>query len=253
MDRDFVKPEFGIITQNYGNNTGIPFSDPDYCDYLFFVGRVRSLGLLYQLADYVLMKNNAIHNWSEWIEVFGMDKRVGYTRAQDNDRIQFMKAIRDLGNNAYGVFNQDDKIEYIGSQRQDAYKVYEQFINGINSDIAKLVWGQDVITNNTGHVIGKVGESLANMYGEVDAKEVLELVNDRLLPFLENIGLSTQGTKMQYDASEVLTQIEMADRDLKISQMGFKFDKEYIESSYSVLLNENQEQDNDSVMERYGE
>jgi hypothetical protein len=253
IDRDFVKPELGIIAQTYGNNTGVAFSDPEYSDYLFPIGKAHDFGLLFKLADIFLLKNNAVHNWSEWIEVFGMDKRVGYTRTQDQDRVNFMKAIRDLGNNSFGVFNQDDKVEYIGSQRQDAFNVYLEFIKNADSSIAKLIWGQDVITNNTGHVIGEVGESISNMYGDMDSKNILELVNDRLIPFIENLGANCNGCKMQWDTKENLKQSELADRDLKISQMGFKIDPEYIETTYGILVEEIVEADNDSdIKKMYG-
>jgi len=238
IDRDCVKPEFGIITQTYGMNTGVSFSDPEYKDFLMFVGQTHDFGLLFKLAKYVLFKNNCLGNWSEWIEVFGMDKRVGYTRAQDAERINFLKAMRDLGNNAYGVFSEGDKVEYIGSQRTDAYKVYEQFLKYTDEQIAKVIFGQDVVTNNTGRVVGEVGENVSNMYGDTDAKFIARLVNGKLIPFMENLGVNFDGHIFEWDTDEKLTMIEKADRDLKISQMGKVFTDEYIEETYGVMLDE---------------
>ncbi len=180
-----MKPEFGLVVQTYGNNTGIGFSDPEFSDYLMFIGQTHDFGILFKLARIVLYKQNALGNWSEWIEVFGMDKRVGYTRSQDADRRMFMKALRDLGSNSYGVFNETDKIEYIGSARTDAYKVYQEFLKDANAEISKVIFGQDVVSNNTGRVVGTTGENVSNMYGDTDARDIEEWVNDKLIPFVE--------------------------------------------------------------------
>lgn len=251
IDRDYVKPEFGVITQNYGNNVGIGFSDPQYKDYIMFIGQTHDFGLLYKLARIVLYKQNALGNWSEWIEVFGMDKRVGYTRSQDADRRMFMKALRDLGSNSYGVFNETDKVEYIGTTRTDAYKVYQEFLKDANAEISKVIFGQDVISNNTGHVIGKTGENVSNMYGDTDARDVAEWVNDKLIPFVENLGFNCQGTKLQWDTSEKLSQTELADRDLKITQMGFKLDVDYVQNTYNVVAEEAEEPAPEAVKKTY--
>lgn len=253
IDRDNVKPEFGIITQTYGNNTGVSFSDPDYKDYLMFIGQTHDFGMLYKLAKYVLFKNNCLGNWSEWIEVFGMDKRVGYTRAQGEERVNFLRAMRDLGNNAYGVFSDGDEVEYIGSQRTDAYKVYLEFLNYVDSQIAKIIQGQDVVSNNTGHVIGEVGENVANMYGDTDAKFIEYLVNHRLIPFMENLGFNFEGHVFEWDNDEKLTMTERAEIDSKIaSQMGKNLDEKYIEKTYGVQLGETTDPA-EAIKKTYGE
>lgn len=243
IDRDNVKPEMGIITETYGQNQGVSFDDKLYKDFLMFVGQTHDLGLLYKLSKIALFKNNALGNWSEWIEVFGMDKRIGYTRTQDTDRVNFMKAMRDLGNNGYGVFNDGDKVEYLGTTRTDAYKAYSEPVAYFDAQISKIIFGQDVISNNTGHVIGKVGENVSNMYGDTDAKFVSHMVNMRLMPFMENLGFNFGGCRFDWDTTEKLTMTEKADRDLKITQMGKRLTDEYVERTYQVTLDETPEID----------
>jgi hypothetical protein len=240
IDRDNVKPELGIITNTPGDSTGIKFSDPRFSDYLMFVGSHRKRnGILWKAAKYILFKDNCLGNWSEWAEVFGMDKRIGKTAAVDTpgnpQRTNFMRALRDLGSNAYGVFGTDDEVEYIGTQRSDAFKVYHEFVKYIDEQTAKEVFGQDVVSNNTGRVVGSVGENVANMYGDSDAAEIEYLVNTKLIPMMETLGFSFDGHKFMWDTTERLPLAERAKVDASISKdMGMDIDQTYIAETYGV-------------------
>jgi phage gp29-like protein len=244
IDRDNVKPEFGIITNTPGMSEGLSWADPKYSPYLMFVGNHRSKGLLEKLAKYILFKDNCLGNWSEWAEVFGMDKRVGYTDSDGEDRRNFIKAIRDIGANAYGVFTNRDKIEYLGTQRQDAYKVYHEFVNYVDEQTAKAIFGQDVVTNNTGRVVGTVGENIANMYGSNDARFIKALVNKKLFPLMENLGFTDfSGHKFVWDTTEKLSLKDRSEVDAKISKdMGKEHSDKYINQTYGTEVTKKEEE-----------
>jgi len=180
VDRDYVKPEFGMIVPEYGDGreNGISYFSNRWNNRLMFVGGYnKTYDILYKSSAYMLMKENALGNWSEWAEVFAMDMRVGKTAAQGNSRSEFITMLRDMGSNGYAVIDEEDMIDYVGVNRQDAYKVYESFLEYIDARIAKLIFGQDVVTNNTGRVVGKVGEEISNLYGDADAKYIQWMVN----------------------------------------------------------------------------
>jgi phage gp29-like protein len=162
-----------------------------------------------------------------------------------------MLALRDIGNNSYGVFGKDDKIEYLGSTRQDAYNVYLEFLKYVDGNIAKLIFGQDVVTNNTGQVVGEVGENVSNMYGDTDAKMIARIVNSKLIPLMENLGMSFEGHCFEWDNDEKLTMTERKDIDASIvKDMGKRLTDEYVEQTYGVLLDETPEEDVDKAVEK---
>lgn len=235
LDRDNVKPELGIITHMPGDKTGLSIADPKYSSYVMLISSdYRDQGLLGKLAKYILFKDNALGNWSEWAEVFGMDVRIGKTDTTGPDRQAFIQAIRDMGSNAYGVFTSRDEVEYVGTQRTDAFQVYNELIRYLDSQTSKLVFGQDVVSNETGKLKGTVGENISNMYGDNDARFIAGLVNFRLKPFMENLGFDFGGTSFKWDSTEKLKLADRADVDLKISQMGFTIDPDYIVETYGT-------------------
>jgi len=238
IDRDNVKPELGVITRMPSEAQGISFEDKKYTDYLMFIGKTDSYGILEKCAKLLLCKSNTIDNWSEWAEIFGMDKRVGYTETQGDDRKSFLKALRDMGTNSYGVFTSRDKVEYLGTNRADAYRVYKEFLTYIDEQVAKTIFGQDVVSNNTGRVVGTVGENMANMYGSSDAKFIKHLVNKRLFPFMENLGFNWKGKCFEWGNTEKMSMLERSTVDLQIKGMGFKHSVEYINDTYGTDVEE---------------
>lgn len=239
IDPDYVKPEFGFIGFEPSASSGIPFFGGEYDKTLLFVGKHHDYGWLESAVKYVLFKNNCIENWSEWAEVFGMDLRVGKTDAEGDAKKKFLETLKKMGSSGYGVIDKDDEIDYQGTSRTDAYKVYEALMDTIDKNISKLIFGQDVISNNTGQVVGKVGENVSNLYGDSDAKFVARIVNKEVLPKLEAMGLASfKGLKFKWDTTEKLTLKDNAEVDYKISQMGYKPAKKYLEEKYNIQLEE---------------
>lgn len=235
IDRDNVKPEYGIITTNPGSITGLSMSDPGYADFMMFVGKYHDFGILEKLCKYALFKDNCLSNWSEWAEIFGMPMRVGYTNTQGEERSNFIRAVRDMGANSYGVFTEQDKVEFVETGRTDAYKVYQEMVRTCDDGIAKNIQGQNVVSNNTGQVVGKVGENVANTYGMADSKFLASYVNDRLFPLMSNLGFKKfDGYKFMWDTTEKLELKDRAEIDGKINAMGKEHSDDYINQTYGT-------------------
>ena len=97
---------------------------------------------------------------------------------------------------------------------------------------------RDVVSNETGKLKGTVGENMANMYGDNDARFIAGLVNSRLKPLMENLGFDFEGCYFKWDSTEKVKLSERADIDLKIFQMGWKPTEDYIRNTYNVEVEE---------------
>jgi len=243
VDRDYVKPEFGLIVNNYNDTKGVSFYDQRIAKNLMFIGSRKDHGMLESASRYILMKDNAQENWSEYGEIFGMDTRVGKTSAQGDDRKAFIQAMRDMGSNGWGVIGEDDEIIYAGVRRYDAFRVYAEFLFYCDEAIAKLIFGQDVITNNTGRVVGKVGENVSNMYGDTDTKLVQWLVNTQLMSFIEEkSGISFKGAEFIYDTTEYVRLYERSKIDKVFIDGGWRPSEDYIRKTYGMDVTRRTEQ-----------
>lgn len=236
IDRDYVKPEFGIIVKNHGDVQGLEFNETGYQNQLLFVGKIHDAGLLFNATKYVLFKDNCLANWSEFAEVFGMPVRVGKTTAEGDDRKRFLQTMKTIAGNGYGIIDPEDSLEYISQGFTDSWQVYNNLIAYCDSQISKLVFGQDVISNNTGHVIGKVGENVSNLYGDSDAKFVANIINSQCLEKWTKLGLANfTGYYFKYDTSEKVDLVDQIDIAVKASQAtGKLLDVKYAEETFGL-------------------
>jgi phage gp29-like protein len=232
VDRRFVKPEFDAVVKNFSDRQGVSISQGPYSKNLMLIGKRHNLGLLLKLSMYALIKENGLLNWSEWAEVFGMDTRWIQSDAEGAERRQLEESLRKIGSGAYGIFPADVELNYTGVQRSDAYNVYHKLADYVDQQVSKAIFGQDVVTNNTGRVVGEVGENVSNLYGRADARLVKTVINDKLFPMLSTLGVETEGKQFKWKEEEDVDARSQV--DLRISQMGKRLSDDYIRETYGV-------------------
>ena len=232
--RDYVKPELGIMVQQPSDVEGDSFLDGEFSDQLIFIGKAHDLGFLVDVAAIVLIKQRTMSNWGEFAEVFGQDLLVAYSDAQGTARQALEEALKKLGSAGRMIADPEtDEIKTVGNARRDAQDVYKELINLIDNSVAKRLFGQDVITNNTGKVVGTVGENVSNLYGQMDAIWLEWVVNRHLIPFMKDKGIKVDGT-FEWDISEKLSLLEKMEKDVGVTKMGYWMGQEYIERTYGV-------------------
>lgn len=235
VDRDNVRPEFGIVGKDWNDITGPSYYEQPFSDWCIFVGSTKSHGFLYKAVKPCLYKDNCLSNWSEWAEIFGTDIRIGKTLSSGPARQTFLDLLKNLGASGYGIIEPNDEIDFKGTSRTDAWQVYQRLNEYVDIGISKLVFGQDVVTNNTGQVVGKVGENVSNLYGDSDAKWMATVINESLFPLMIDKGVTgLTGKIFKWDVTEKVMLPERAKIDLAISQMGFSIDPDYIQETYGT-------------------
>lgn len=247
INPDHVKPEFGLITINSSDITGKSFFDSGFSKSLIFVGGVEH-GFLFDLAKPLLIKDNAFMNWSEWAEKFGNDVVIGRTNAEGHFKKRFFNMLKNLGSFGFGIVEEDDEIDFKGTSRTDAYMVYDKLMDKVDSYVSKGVFGQDVVSNNTGQVVGTTGENIAELYGRADMMFIEDVVNDQLLPLMTANGYNMDGFEFKFSVKEKITLKERSEVDLNISKMGFSHHSDYINETYGTRVEENQTAPTKEVM-----
>jgi hypothetical protein len=235
VPREYVKPEFHIVTNNYSSIVGTDYLEAPYRNWCIGVGKERDLGLLMKAAPLVIWKKNAMGAWAEFSEVFGSPIRIGKTNVRDEETRASMETwLRDLGTSAYGVFDTDDIIEIIESNRTDAYQVFDMMIQRCNSEISKLILNQTATMDEKSFVgSAEVQERVLDKVGYSDEYFIEGVLNYQLVPMMQRLNLLPEGTKIKCSNEEELTLIEQSKIDIELIKTGkFTFSPEYLNEKY---------------------
>lgn len=249
VNRVYVKPEFGIVTEAYTAITGVKFTEKPYSDWCIGVGDKYDLGLLMKLAPLYIWKKNALGAWADYQDLFGVPIRIGKTDVSDTDTRNNMEAmLKNMAVGAYGLFDTDDEIQLIESSNSDAFNVFDQMINRCNSEISKLILGQTGTTDEKAFVgSAEVHERVAKSGMYSDMKFIKTVLNRQLLPFLENLGFNFKGAKFDVEEDKEISLEERAKIDIQLLNTGlYKMEPEYIKAKYGTEMVE-LEQPNTSV------
>jgi hypothetical protein len=202
VPRRHIVPEFGVFLKNLSDSKGIAYRDTPFMDYMVEVGRDHDLGLLLKAAPQFLYKKNASIAWSEYTELFGMPIRIGKTNTRNDEDLNRMEdMLKSLGSAAYGVFQDGEEIEFIESQRTDAYRVYDKLLERANSELSKLFLGQTMTTEvgqNGSRSQAEVHERVGDDVTAADRRFIEAVVNDNLFPMLIKHGWKLEGKRFEY-------------------------------------------------------
>lgn len=239
VPRIYVQPEFSIVKPTTASYTGTNYTEKPYSNWCIGVGQPKDLGLLMKCAPYAIWKNNAMGAWAEYAEVFGTPLRMGRTDTRDDKtRTNMENMMRNWGVASWAVFDKDDVVELISNTRTDAFNVYDKMVERCNSEISKTILGQ------TGTTDEKSYSGSANVHAEVlklitrmDLIFAMNVVNNQLLPMMQNLGFDFNGFKFVFDESENISIIEQAKIDASFMPY-FKLSTEYLEKKYGIEIEE---------------
>jgi phage gp29-like protein len=235
VPRQYVKQEFDIVVETPAAITGENFLDAKYKGWVIGVGQKRDLGLLAKAAPYVLWKKGAMQAWAEYTEIFGTPIRIGKTNVRDEvTRSNMENFLKNMGVSAYGVFDTDDLIELVESNRTDAFDVFDKMIDRCNSELSKLILGQTGTTDEKSYSgSANVHERVLKMYGEADEMLLDSIFTYQLVPLLNYHGLGFEGLRIESEEEDKFSYEEKAKIDLELLKY-YDIDPIYIEKEYGT-------------------
>ena len=235
VPRQYVKQEFDIVVETPSAITGENYLDAKYKQWVIGIGQKRDLGLLAKAAPYVLWKKGAMQAWAEFTEIFGTPIRIGKTNVRDEVTRSNMEGfLKNMGVAAYGVFDTNDLIELVESNRSDAFDVFDKLIERCNSELSKLILGQTGTTDEKSYSgSANVHERILNMYGEQDEVFIENVFTYQLIPLLNAQGLGFEGLRIETEEDDKFTYSEKAKIDLELLKY-YDIPADYIEKEYGT-------------------
>jgi ATP:corrinoid adenosyltransferase len=234
VPRRHVMPERGVVAVTQGDyENGLPYREAPYNDWLIEVGAERDLGMLKVAAPSFIFKKNAMLQWSQYTEVFGMPVRVGKTASRAQvDMERMANNLRKMGSASYAVFQEGESIEFVESTKGDAYNVYDKLIERANSELSKLLIGQTMTADSgSSRSQAEVHERVADSITESDKRMLQFIVNDQLLPKMAKHGFEVAGCKFEWAVSTDLDALWSKTKDA----LGhYKVDAAWIQQTFGI-------------------
>lgn len=205
---------------------------------LIELGKNDDLGLLCQAAKNVIDKWNAMEDWAEWSERFGMPLRVLHTQATDTRKLdEYEHMLQEMGTAGWALLGEMDKLTLAEASKTDAYQVYYQRVLFLDYQNSKLFGGQTMTSDNgSSRAQAEVHERVLGVYTDADKRYIESVINRQLLPVLASYNPQLEGIQFSYRAYENMNQLQRADLYTKLSALGFALSPEQIQEEFGIQL-----------------
>ena len=240
IPRQYVKPEFEIVTQHTAGTYGECYTVAPYLDWIISVGDKRNLGLLMKASPYVIWKKNTLGAWNEHAEIFGSPMRIGKTDTRDETTRANMEAMfANMGSASWGVFDKEDEIEMLTTSK-DISRIYNDLLLFLNKEISKLILGQTMtMEDGSSRSQAEVHERVAKQIEQADKEFLCSVVNDKLFPVLLRHGFSLNGLTFEFIEADSLKIEDQYKFEIELLKTGkYNIDPEYILQKYGTPTEE---------------
>lgn len=215
VPRQNVKPEKGIISKDGYSDEGIQYREGIYTNYILEIGKRNELGLLSNIAPYILMKRMNLADFSRYNEMFGMPLRVyEYDPLKPGARDEVTKQAKEYGSAAYLVVPKGfANVTFHDSVKQSTAYAYDKLHEILNNEITIGVLGQLLTTGGEGggsYELGKIHKAVEegiNLEDRLFAEYVINynFKNNILIPH----GYRLDGIKGQFKMAEAISKEKM--------------------------------------------
>lgn len=206
-------------------------------------------GLCCKAYWYYWFKKNNLKFWVIFNEKFGSPTVVGKYKpgTSQEERKKLMEVIESLQNDTGVTIPENVMIEFLEARRTGSINSYKDLADWCNDEISKIVLGETLTTSEgrrSGSLaLGKVHENVRNEYIEFDAKSLMGIINNQLIPYIVyfNFGPDVPLPKMIIDTSED----EDPERDISIDKqlinLGLPIPTSYFYEKYKKPIPKNNE------------
>lgn len=238
VPRMHVNPDKRIVTKGVYDNTGLPFDE--FPNDLLFAKLYDGFGLLEKAAPLTILKRHSWASWDEFEQIFGMPIRIAKLGTiSDEVKGEVANWLKTMGTASYGVFPQFADIEIKEANNRDAFNVFMKKIETVDSQLSILVNGQTMTTEDgSSRSQAEVHERTEDEITQADLRNVVNWINDFLVPLLRNCGYDIKEDE-RIGVEYVTDPIEKMKIDEKImSSSGYRLSMKYLEKTYGVELEE---------------
>lgn len=236
VPREYVLQQKGGVKRSLSNTQDLIYFDKgNFANWLIPIGDKNDLGLLDKAAPLVIKKKEVISAWSEAAEIFGMPIRIGKTSINNPlNRDNMEDMLENMGTAAWGVFDSEDDIQLVDTNKTDISTMYDKFIDRINSELSKLILLQTGTTDEKAFVgSAEVHENILKDVIQAYIIKVEDIANEKVIPLCVKHGLLSPGTYLQANNEQKLSPKELFEI-VKELLAYYDIDADWIEEKFEV-------------------
>lgn len=242
LPRENVIPEKRILLKNALNCSGEYINIDDYPNYLIYIQlSANAIGLLEQVVPLTIFKRHSWAAWDEFEQVFGVPIRIARTMIDTKKhRDDLQQWLENMGMLSYAIFDKRVDIEIKENNKSDSFNVFAQKINLINKEISKAVLGQTMtMDDGSSQSQARVHLAILDEITNADIADIEDWFNSYFINIMRAWGYDLPaGYYLDIVANASLDPAEKIKVDEALMRQGWNLDKDYIERTYEVKLDE---------------
>lgn len=215
----WIVPERKEFKMNVYDINGISYNDPYYMDFLIEIGKNTDLGLFLGMAVNVLDKRRAMQNWTQFQDTFGQPIVVYKYKGKKPEQVrEIERFIKDMASRGYAIIDKDDELKLEACKSPDAFQVYKEQIQALNTEIACMILGADYIDNKAGsHAQSKTKDRQADIKTVSDLRLLEYWINETVIPKLKNLDVPIPvNCYFKFEKEQQLTENEVFTNAMKL-------------------------------------
>lgn len=212
VPRAYVRPELNLVVPMFGSLQGKDYTKSPYKEWLIGVGDKLDLGLLMKLSPLYIWKKQAMEQWANFCQLFGVPSRVIKTDYSDSIALaNARKMIKEMGSTLGAVIDKEDDIELVESSKGAAGDTFSGLIETCNAEISKLIKGESSSTDPKSFVGSvKIHEKVKDQIILQDIVWLENIFKYQLIPFLNSHNIDFDGCEIKLESDQQLTLQEKA-------------------------------------------
>ncbi|MFV2030604.1 DUF935 domain-containing protein [Neisseria sp. S1] len=203
-------------------------------------------GLFRTLAWLYMFKHYAVHDFAEFLELYGMPIRIGKygAGATEAEKRTLLRAVAEIGHNAAGIMPEGMEIELhnAAAGTTATSNPFLQMAQWCEKSAARLILGQTLTSSADGksstNALGKVHNEVRRDLLVSDAKQIAQTVSRQIiLPYLQinYLGIDpTRVPKFEFDVRESEDIAVFAEAIPKLVDVGVQIPETWVRDKLTI-------------------
>lgn len=185
-----------------------------------------NLGLLEVASPKILMKEQNILNWAEFIETYIQPMIIATSNSQDQyERDMIKNELQNAGRRRAALLDPTTTFDSVQFGNAADVKAYETFKQSVNDDLSMLILGSTMMTTDgSSYGQAKIHQNTSFQITQSDVKFVDRVINEQVIPILISVGYLPSATTYKFTLNSIdnkTVEEKKTENDILLSQANF--------------------------------